>query len=176
MSKILLFGTRFDVLKNDDWLTTILQCNPQQFTYIVTPNVQHLTKLRRSETLRKIYETALFRICDSKIIEKLGYLLGHQLCAYPGADLVKDILTSPLSVGKEIAILGPSKEQFDVLCRNFSNLSFSFIDAPMMAVGDKAWNECLKSAESIHFDLILICLSFPKQEFFAAELARRQKN
>lgn len=46
---------------------------------VVTPNVDHLMKLRRDEDLRQAYQHANYRICDSKILQYTSRFLGHPL-------------------------------------------------------------------------------------------------
>ena len=43
---------------------------------VVTPNVDHLMKLRKDPELRKAYQQADYRVCDSKIIQYASWFLG----------------------------------------------------------------------------------------------------
>ncbi|WP_107667763.1 WecB/TagA/CpsF family glycosyltransferase [Cyanothece sp. BG0011] len=43
---------------------------------VVTPNVDHLMKLRKDAELRDVYQQSDYRICDSKIIQFASYFLG----------------------------------------------------------------------------------------------------
>lgn len=46
---------------------------------VVTPNVDHLMKLRKDPELREIYLKADYRICDSKIIQYASIFLGNPI-------------------------------------------------------------------------------------------------
>jgi exopolysaccharide biosynthesis WecB/TagA/CpsF family protein len=46
---------------------------------VVTPNVDHLMKLRKDPELRVAYQKADFRVCDSKIIQYASFFLGHPI-------------------------------------------------------------------------------------------------
>ena len=43
---------------------------------VVTPNVDHLMKLRKDPELRKVYQQCDYRVCDSKIVQFASYFLG----------------------------------------------------------------------------------------------------
>ncbi|NJK50419.1 WecB/TagA/CpsF family glycosyltransferase [Candidatus Gracilibacteria bacterium] len=46
---------------------------------VVTPNVDHLMKLRNDPELREAYQKADYRICDSKIVQYASIFLGHPI-------------------------------------------------------------------------------------------------
>ncbi|AFY76473.1 MAG: WecB/TagA/CpsF family glycosyltransferase [Hydrococcus sp. C42_A2020_068] len=46
---------------------------------VVTPNVDHLMKLRKDPELRVAYQKADFRVCDSKIIQYASIFLGQPI-------------------------------------------------------------------------------------------------
>ncbi len=43
---------------------------------VVTPNVDHLMKLRKDSELQEVYRQSDYRICDSKIVQFASYFLG----------------------------------------------------------------------------------------------------
>lgn len=43
---------------------------------VVTPNVDHLMKLRKDAELRDVYQQSDYRVCDSKIVQFASYFLG----------------------------------------------------------------------------------------------------
>jgi N-acetylglucosaminyldiphosphoundecaprenol N-acetyl-beta-D-mannosaminyltransferase len=46
---------------------------------VVTPNVDHLMKLRKDPELQEAYQKADYRICDSKIVQYASIFLGHPI-------------------------------------------------------------------------------------------------
>ncbi len=44
--------------------------------FVVTPNVDHLMKLRKDSELREVYRQSDYRVCDSKIVQYASFLLG----------------------------------------------------------------------------------------------------
>jgi N-acetylglucosaminyldiphosphoundecaprenol N-acetyl-beta-D-mannosaminyltransferase len=47
--------------------------------YVVTPNVDHLMRLRKDEEFRAVYQQADYRVCDSKIIQYALAFLGNPI-------------------------------------------------------------------------------------------------
>ncbi|MEB3159873.1 MAG: WecB/TagA/CpsF family glycosyltransferase [Synechocystis sp.] len=46
---------------------------------VVTPNVDHLIKLRKDQEFQQVYSRADYRICDSKIVQLASYFLGQPI-------------------------------------------------------------------------------------------------
>ncbi|HAC64217.1 MAG TPA: glycosyltransferase [Cyanothece sp. UBA12306] len=44
--------------------------------FVVTPNVDHLMKLRKDAELQEVYRQSDYRVCDSKIVQYASFLLG----------------------------------------------------------------------------------------------------
>jgi N-acetylglucosaminyldiphosphoundecaprenol N-acetyl-beta-D-mannosaminyltransferase len=47
---------------------------------VFTPNVDHLVKLQRDQSFKEIYDTADYRLCDSKILIYAAKFLGSPIC------------------------------------------------------------------------------------------------
>ncbi|WP_164885807.1 WecB/TagA/CpsF family glycosyltransferase [Paenirhodobacter populi] len=143
------------------------------FRYLVTPNVDHLVQLSKRPELIPVYAAADWRMCDSRILERLAKFRGLELRCYPGADLVRDLLDDPRSQTLKIAVVGPDQANFDALCQKFPGHDLIRVEAPFMKPGDAAWEATLAGTEAAQADLTLLCISFPKQEIFAHELKSR---
>lgn len=166
----------FSVAQGDVWRQKILtHGRDRPFGYIVTPNVDHVIRLSREAALRPIYAAATARICDSRVLQHLARIKGHELQVYPGSDIVRDIFNDPQAKALRIAACGPSAEDFAILQANCPDLNLIWIDAPFMKVDDENWTRVLADVEAADCDIVLLCLSFPKQEIMAAHLHRRGK-
>ena len=55
------------------------------YGYIVTPNVDHMVRLKREPQLRAIYDAASLCVCDSRILRLLARLSGISLPWFPAA-------------------------------------------------------------------------------------------
>ena len=143
------------------------------FTYLVTPNVDHIVQIEKHPDLVQAYDAAGWHLCDSRILEKLARTRGIALQCYPGADLLADVLADPRAPARRIAVLGPDAADFARLVARFPDHQLIHVPAPMMQPGSPAWHETLAATEDAGAELHLLCLSFPKQELFAHDLKRR---
>jgi exopolysaccharide biosynthesis WecB/TagA/CpsF family protein len=77
------------------------------FGYVVTPNADHLVRLSRTPGLLPIYQRALMRVLDSRVVARLAWLLGlpppHVVT---GSDLTACLLTEHLAPGERVTIIG----------------------------------------------------------------------
>ncbi len=138
------------------------------YGYVVTPNVDHVVKLMDGRIEREVYDGAALKVCDSRILAHLARLRGKMLAVYPGSDLTADLLASdlPLTIG----VFGPDRAAFEDLAARFLRRRFTFIDAPMLTPGTPGWTDAVEAAARADWDVLLACVSFPKQERFAHAL------
>lgn len=155
------------------WRDLLLCPGQGGFRYLVTPNVDHVVQLSKRPDLAPVYADAAWRLCDSRILERLARLRGIDLKCYPGADLVRDLLADPRSRGLRIAVVGPEPEDFAILRGHLPDHDLHLVDAPFMTPGNPEWTATLEGIEAAHPDLTLLCISFPKQEILAHDLKAR---
>ncbi|WP_417242316.1 WecB/TagA/CpsF family glycosyltransferase [Celeribacter sp.] len=173
VSELSFMGLDFAVAPKADWQDILRTKQGAGFSYIVTPNVDHMVQIWQRPDLRAAYEAATYRVCDSRILDKLASFKGITLNPYPGSDMVHDLISSAQPDGPRIAVLGPKSGDFAELARRYPNANLIHIAAPQMSVGSRAWKETLRRVEAVDYDVLLICISFPKQELFAHDLKRR---
>ena len=138
------------------------------YGYVVTPNVDHVVKLMDGRVEAAVYDGAALKICDSRILAHLARLRGKALAVYPGSDLTADLLASDHDL--TIGVFGPDRAAFDDLVARYPRRRFTFVDAPMLAPGSPAWFAAVDEAARADWDVLLACVSFPKQERFAHAL------
>ena len=152
----------------------------QRTTMLVTPNVHHVVALDRqlpAETVA-VYRSADFFVCDSKVLARLGRWSGLRLTPRTGTDRVADLLASPENRDLAIALAGPTPQQAEALAARFPDWRFTLIDTPARLVpGTDERRVTVEAAAAADWQVLLSCLSFPKQELFAAGVraARQQK-
>ncbi|WP_417269024.1 WecB/TagA/CpsF family glycosyltransferase [Celeribacter sp.] len=173
VANVSFMGLEFAVAEQSDWQDLLHAKHETGFSYIVTPNVDHMVQIWQRPDLRTAYEAATYRVCDSRILDKLASLKGIALGPYPGSDMVHDLIASARKDGPRIAVLGPQIADFNELTLRYPNANFTHIDAPHMSVGSPEWAQTLRRVEAVDYDVLLICISFPKQELFALDLKRR---
>jgi len=140
------------------------------YGYVVTPNVDHVIKLMDGRVPRDVYDGADLKICDSRVLAHLARLRGVALPVYPGSDLTADLLASPAAEGLVIAVFGPDRAAFDDLVARYPRQTLRWIEAPMLTPGTPGWTAAVRSAAAADWDVLLACVSFPKQELFAHAL------
>lgn len=174
MKTISFLDVDFSVAPAAHWHEVLLTSDPAApLRLIVTPNVDHVVRLSEDAGLRAIYAAADYRICDSRILARLGRMRGIKLMTYPGSDMVRDLLADPRSALLPISVTGPDRANFERLCALFPGHRLIHVPAPIMAPGTEAWDTALAAVEASGAALHLLCLGFPKQEQFAADLVRR---
>lgn len=139
------------------------------YGYVVTPNVDHVIKLMDGRVEADVYNGAALKVCDSRILAHLARLRGKALAVYPGSDLTADLLASDHDL--TIGVFGPDRAAFDDLVARYPGRRFTFIEAPMgLTPGTGVWVSALDEAARAEWDVLLACISFPKQERFAHAL------
>ena len=139
------------------------------YGYVVTPNVDHVIKLMDGRVEADVYRAADLKVCDSRILAHLARLRGKALAVYPGSDLTADLLASDHDL--TIGVFGPDRAAFDDLAARYPRRRFTFIDAPMgLTPGTGVWVSAVGEAARAEWDVLLACVSFPKQERFAHAL------
>lgn len=140
------------------------------YGYVVTPNVDHVIKLMDGRAPREVYEGAALKVCDSRILAKLARLRGVRLPVYPGSDLTADLLATPEAAGLTFGVFGPDRAAFDDLARRYPERRLVFLDAPMLTPGTGDWVLAVDRVARADWDVLVTCVSFPKQELFAHAL------
>lgn len=167
--------TRFMTLDFEDGtrnqlLERVLKSAVQSYSYVVTPNVDHVVKLLEGKVAASVYRGAGMMVCDSRILAHLARLRGVDLSVYPGSDMTADLLLTGEAKELAIGVFGPDKAAFADLSARYQNLKLMHLDAPMMQPGDAAWDAALQAVSTAAWDVLLVCISFPKQEMFAHAL------
>ena len=140
------------------------------YAYVVTPNVDHVVKLMEGRVDREVYQGADLKLCDSRILGHLARLRGKRLAVYPGSDMTADLLASDAAEQMAIAVFGPDRAAFDDLAARYPKARLSFLDAPVLTPGAPAWDRAVGEVLAADWDVLLTCISFPKQERFAHAL------
>src|SRR4051794_34941257 len=92
-------------------LRTVAAATP--YGYIVTPNVDHMVRLRREPALRPLYEGAELCLCDSRVLRLLARLSRIDLPLVAGSDLSASLLDEVVEQGDRIAIVGATPAFLD---------------------------------------------------------------
>jgi len=147
----------------------------EAFSYVVTPNVDHLVGLDRSEdpSLRAAYEGAALCLCDSRILARLAALTDICLPVVPGSDLTRNLLGHALPSGR-VAVVGGDPALHAALARIYPRFEWLF-HAPPMGLRRNADARAAVADFVIasKADVTLFAVGAPQSELLCAEIAAR---
>ena len=146
----------------------------EPFSYVVTPNVDHMVRLNREPSLRPLYEDAGLILNDSRILELLAKRDGLKLPASPGADIVENLFRNWIEPSEPVVVIGSSKEDIRVVKETFGLRDVRWYDAPMgLRKNPKAVTECAAFLAANPARFHFICVGSPQQEMVAWAAAKR---
>jgi exopolysaccharide biosynthesis WecB/TagA/CpsF family protein len=171
-------GIDFDLLDMDQvkaWLRERSAAAP--FTYIVTPNVDHVVKLDstpRDAEIWRAYDGAALRLCDSRIVAKLARMHGITLPVVPGSDLTALLFDTLLQPGDRVCLIGGDAEMLADLKARWPRIDFRQHVPPM---GMLRKPEAMMAAEAFVADtaarFTLLAVAMPQQEILGHRIAVR---
>jgi exopolysaccharide biosynthesis WecB/TagA/CpsF family protein len=141
------------------------------YGYIVTPNVDHLVRLRREPELRPLYKSAKLCLCDSRILRLLGRLSGIDLPLVAGSDLSVSLFSEVIEPGDRIAIVGATPELLERLRERFPAVEFLHHVPPMgLRSNAEARREAAAFLASAKARFGFVTVGSPQQEMIASEV------
>jgi exopolysaccharide biosynthesis WecB/TagA/CpsF family protein len=142
------------------------------FGYVVTPNADHLVRLARSADLQALYQGALLRLLDSRVVSGFCRLLQLPTPRVTtGSDLTAMLLSRHLKAGERVTIVGLHPSHLDGLARACGRLNLAHYYPPM---GFDKHPEMLR--EAVDFVLthparfVFLAVGSPRQERLAAAI------
>jgi exopolysaccharide biosynthesis WecB/TagA/CpsF family protein len=143
------------------------------FAYVVTPNSDHLARLRRHPELRPLYENAWMCLLDSRLLANLADRLRLRRPALAGgADLVAALLPELPSV--RVAVIGLTSAEMSALRARFPVLDWHHHEPPMdLRDNPAAFQAAADFAAATRACITFIALGAPLQERLAAAIAAR---
>lgn len=139
------------------------------FSYIVTPNVNHVVQLKDDMQLRAAYDQASHRICDSRVL--LPFL---KICsldipeAIPGSTLTARLIQLADQRGWTVTVVGCEESNMELLREKFPGITFHHHYPPMGFIKDElATAACLDFIVTHPAQLVVFALGCPTQEILA---------
>ncbi|GGC43220.1 glycosyl transferase [Siccirubricoccus deserti] len=145
------------------------------FSYVVTPNADHLVRLARRPALRPLYHEAGLRLLDSRVVARLARLMGLPAPqVVPGSDLVAALVGQAIAPEEPVTILGMPAEAVEVLRRRTGLNRIAHHDPPMGFEHDPAaLVAALDFIEAHPARFTFLAVGSPRQCMVANALARR---
>jgi N-acetylglucosaminyldiphosphoundecaprenol N-acetyl-beta-D-mannosaminyltransferase len=171
---VTLLGLEFAVLTVAQAARRIAERSPEApFSYVVTPNADHLVRLSRDRSLRAIYRGAGLCLLDSRVVGGIARIIGLAAPpAVPGSDLTAYLLANEMRSGERITILGLSAVWLPALIAQYGLEALAHNDPPVGFDRDPAAFEAAVAfvrANPARF--IFLAVGSPQQERLAAAVA-----
>ena len=146
-----------------------------RFSYVVTPNIDHLSRLCDSAAdslLEQAYKQADITLCDSRILEKLLFLSKKVIKAVvPGSDLTQYLFDHIITPEDSVIVFGGGESEITSLRQQYSLLNIAHINPSMGFI--KKNDEVALLIEQLKAkkaDYIFLAVGSPQQEIFAYQL------
>ncbi len=167
-------GVRFDLIETNDVLAwCAARSEKDSFSYLVTPNVDHVVRLNREpDVFGPLYEGAALSLCDSRILELLAGLKNLTLPVTPGSDLTAALLESIIAPDEAVTIIGGDRALVANIKARYGLTRLQHY-APPMGLRHKP-DEISKAARFIADHparFVFICVGSPQQEMIARATA-----
>jgi len=164
------FGIDFYSGTKKTLLTSIRECVKQPYSFVVTPNVDHLFQLEHDEALRDAYAKARWRLCDSRILlSLLGRLGVHLDEVIPGSDLTLDILKWADRDRLRVVLIGSLQTEADKLRALYPGIVLYHYNPPMGFIKHpEQVQRCLQFVRENPSELVLYAVGTPRGEILAA--------
>lgn len=147
------------------------------FAYVVTPNVDHVIRLHgdgRDERLASAYRGATLRLCDSRVLARIGRLDGVELPVTPGSDLTAHLLNDILAPGDRIAIIGGDEQTGAALRVRLPGVEIRQHMPPMgMRTNAAAMADAAHFVAEARARFTFLAVGSPQQEYLALAIAER---
>lgn len=145
-----------------------------QFSYIVTPNVDHVVQLhegadqRVADAHRSAYAAAQYRVCDSRILELLAKWKGKELVVVPGSDLTAFLFERGLLNGLKVALVGGGEKTVVLLNARYPDVSVVQFTPPMGLLHDEvAQQTVVDFVRKSRCDVTMFAVGAPQSEIVA---------
>ena len=144
----------------------------EPFGYVTTPNADHLVRLHRRPELLPLYQGAMLRLLDSRVVAGLARLLGLLTPRVtPGSDLTELLLSRHLRAGERITIVGLQARWLPAFVARYGIAWPAHHDPPSGFEHDAAAMQAAVDFVLAHpARFVFIAVGSPRQEMLAAAI------
>lgn len=142
------------------------------FGYVVTPNADHVVRIARDPALSALYQQALLRLMDSRVVSRAAGLIGlARPVLVPGSDLTAELMTKHLRPGDRVTVVGLWPKDLPLLLRRFEGVRFSHWFPPLDFERDPVlFQRVVDFVIANPARLIILACGMPRQEMLAHAL------
>lgn len=144
------------------------------FSYIVTPNVDHVVRLqRRRSDLWPAYRGAWMTLCDSRILAKMAKAVGRDLPVVTGSDLTAALFEHHIGSGDRIAIFGGTEDMVSRIAERFDLRDVRHYNPPMGFIRDaREVAKAVRFVVEARARYVFLAVGSPQQEIIARRVSR----
>ncbi len=146
-----------------DHIIAASQC---AFSYIVTPNVNHVVRLEDDSELRRAYADASHRICDSQVLKGLMRLLRNPVPeVIPGSTLTAELMGIAEAKAWRVTVIGSDTSEIRTMRQRYPNVTFVHHNPPMGFFDNpQDVQACLDFVIGHPGELVVLAVGCPRQE------------
>jgi len=172
---IWFLNSAFDRISFDTAVDRITERDPAKpFAFVVTPNVDHLVRLRRDGVLAPLYAQAWLTVCDSRVLELIAALSGEPVDVTPGSDLTARLFETAIQPDEPITIIGGGQDVIDGLKLTYGLTNIRWHEPPMgLRHKPEAIADCAEFVANNPSRFVFLCVGSPQQELVAEACLER---
>jgi exopolysaccharide biosynthesis WecB/TagA/CpsF family protein len=171
-------GVYFDDLSAAGALDAIiLLVGRHIFSYVVTPNVDHVVALNRVPDAQLVdaYAHADLTLCDSRILGLMAQQSGLDLHAVPGSDLTRELLDMN-NASWRCAVIGGDAALHATIAELYPQHVWVFHQPPMGVRRNAAARQKIADfVENAEADFIFFAIGAPQSEICCHEIVQRNQ-
>ncbi|MDB8567890.1 WecB/TagA/CpsF family glycosyltransferase [Turicibacter sanguinis] len=135
-----------------------------QNAIIFTPNIDHIIKISKDDTLFKQYSMADFIIADGWPLSFTGRLIGYRINRITGVDVMDRLLEKANKRNLNVFFLGAEEMTVNKLKRNIEN---KYLEIGNIGIHNGFFNDdeqVIKLINNNNTDILFVGMGCPKQE------------
>lgn len=170
VNKVPFLDLNYDPTPMDSVLSLISECGgDQQFSYIVTPNVDHVVRYHASKPeLKSLYEDAWLCLCDSMILQLLAKIAGLNLPVVRGSDLTARMFDDVIKKDDRVCVIGGDDNVVEHLTAAIGADRLSHYNPPMGFVKiPEEIEKCVDFVLNHPSRYVFFAIGSPQQEIVA---------
>ncbi|MGH7153635.1 MAG: WecB/TagA/CpsF family glycosyltransferase [Acetobacteraceae bacterium] len=150
------------------WMLARPQAAP--FDYVVTPNADHLVRLRRDPALSALYRDAALRLLDSRVVARIATAIGLPTPpVIPGSDITAMLLRR-LPANEPITVIGLAPAFLPALEARYA-ITVAHHSPPIGFERDPAaMQKAVRFVLDHRSRFVLLAVGSPRQEMLAAAI------
>jgi N-acetylglucosaminyldiphosphoundecaprenol N-acetyl-beta-D-mannosaminyltransferase len=143
------------------------------FRYLVTPNVDHVVRLKKNREYYKYYQAAWMSLCDSRPIATLAHIRSLRLPLVTGSDLTALLFASVVKNGDLITLIAANDKVVSDMKAAFPTVNFrAYIPPQDVWNNSAALDSCVDFVVREEARFVFIAIGSPQSEKIAYELSQ----